>query len=154
MRGREILGGSCTTSRQRKSGGMGPRSWPEVTCYDLCTWFPELGRLSPVLAESPSSSYVLCTPSPPSYQEVGTRRGLTAGTVGIRVFSLRVCVGCVCLCSMPSTSRPFSSLQETWVSPAPDHRKLPLSHLRRVVELTAIHIFGRELAVRPKLGVC
>lgn len=40
------------------------------------------------------------------------------------------------------------------VSPAPDHRKLPLSHLWRVVELTAIHIFGRELAVRPKLGVC
>lgn len=146
----EKFGEAAAQQTVRGSQGCGAHSWPEGDAVTSGAWCPELGRTSPVLMGSPSlAPSVLCAPSCSCLPRGWGQEGVSSWNRGHQ--SILIWGGCSC--SPPSTPRPFSLPTGKLVSPPPNHRKLSLSHLWRVLELSAVHIFGRERAVRPKPGV-
>lgn len=141
-------GRQLPNKQSEEVGGCGAHSWPEgdTVTSDACC--PELGRKSCPRGKSFLST--LCALRP--FLLLPTWLG-PGGCFQLELWASECPhLGGVLLLP-PSTPRPFSLPTGKLVSPPPNHRKLSLSHLWRVLELSAVHIFGRELAVRPKLGV-
>ena len=117
---------------------------------------PRLRPLSPVLPGGPSSAPpVPPAPSSPSPPGGWPGRQFLARTCGGHQSLLPGGVGV----PPPSMPRPCPSLphREAAAAPAPSRtrpgRTASLALPGNVLELTAARIFGRELAVRPGLGV-
>lgn len=114
---------------------------------------PGLDRLNPVVTGSPSS--VSPEPPPaPSHQEVGARRVFPTGTCCGNLNALIWGGAYTPHLSHADTSLPTKKLVRppTPISKAQPQEPLCLAS-GEWLKLTAFHIFVRELAVRPKLGV-